>query len=186
MGGLFEFLSENLFLVMIAVSAIIGFLSGDKKEQEQKQKRVPRPKPVQTRSIPKHSETTREKTITRSNRQEVLTTKLEPTERTVTSSHAESYESKQQAQLERLQKKLGTEISSDVKYSNFIAEQDLTFSKSLENVNHFSEEQEELKKNIRGSLRKRGLINGIIMAEVLGKPRALKPYQSVIVERYKK
>ena len=191
MGEILEFLFENIYILIIIISAIIGFFSGDKKEQKQKEKPKPvrpvRPKPVLSRTETRNATTSRERTIDRTNKQEVLTTKLEPKETTTsTTKMSDAIEMEQQAQFERLQERLGTVQSSEVQYDNFITDQDLTTSKALQKSNDYSEEQKVLKNNLRSSLRNKGLINGIIMAEVLGKPRALKPYQSVIVERYKK
>lgn len=42
-----------------------------------------------------------------------------------------------------------------------------------------------MQKRIRNNLNRKGLVDGIIMSEVLGPPRARKPYQSVIVKRSK-
>lgn len=42
-----------------------------------------------------------------------------------------------------------------------------------------------LRKQISNNLTKQGLLNGIIMNEVLGPPRATKPYNSVIGQRRK-
>lgn len=43
----------------------------------------------------------------------------------------------------------------------------------------------KFKKEFTKSLTKKGLVNSVIMAEVLGSPRALKPYQSVPSRRNK-
>lgn len=43
-----------------------------------------------------------------------------------------------------------------------------------------SKKQIQMKKRIHGKLNRDGLVDSIIMAEVLGRPRALKPYQSIL------
>lgn len=43
----------------------------------------------------------------------------------------------------------------------------------------------QMKRQVKNSLSKQGLVSGIIMNEVLGQPRAIKPYKSVTAERKK-
>jgi len=60
-------------------------------------------------------------------------------------------------------------------------------------VNSDFDEQEKQKeflktnmqKRVRNNLNQKGLVDGIIMSEVLGPPRSRKPYQSVITKRSK-
>lgn len=201
MGGLFELIFENFFLFFIIVSAIIGFLSGDKEKQQKKEWRPAQPSPQRGNPPATRSRTARtsrqqparsgegfQRTIRPGEgMQEVYTSQLDPKERDVEDST--SIESEQQAQLKRLQERLGAVPDADVSpemYRNLIAEQELTFSEVLKKIDHFSDEQRVLRNDLKKSLKNKGLINGIIMAEVLGKPRALKPYESVVVERYKR
>ncbi|WP_077327053.1 hypothetical protein [Virgibacillus siamensis] len=51
------------------------------------------------------------------------------------------------------------------------------------NERGLTKEQKEFKKRISNNLNKKGLVNGIIMAEILGKPRAMQPYRSIISKR---
>ncbi|SFD55296.1 hypothetical protein SAMN05216238_102182 [Lentibacillus persicus] len=51
--------------------------------------------------------------------------------------------------------------------------------------NELSLEQRKAKKQMNNNLTRTGVINGVIMSEVLGSPRAVKPYRSVIAERKK-
>lgn len=43
--------------------------------------------------------------------------------------------------------------------------------------------QEKMKKRIRNKLNREGLIDSVIMAEVLGKPRSLKPYENIFMRK---
>ncbi|ALX48121.1 hypothetical protein [Lentibacillus amyloliquefaciens] len=51
--------------------------------------------------------------------------------------------------------------------------------------NDLSLERKRAKKQMRNNLTRTGMINGVIMSEVLGQPRAVKPYRSIIAERKK-
>lgn len=48
-----------------------------------------------------------------------------------------------------------------------------------------SMEQKRLRKRFSANLNQKSLVNGIIMSEVLGQPRAYKPYQSIVSQRRK-
>ncbi|SFA70315.1 hypothetical protein SAMN04488072_101116 [Lentibacillus halodurans] len=48
-----------------------------------------------------------------------------------------------------------------------------------------SVEQQKMKKRMNSNLTRTGLINGVIMSEVLGPPRAVKPYKSIVDQRKK-
>ncbi|QKY69493.1 hypothetical protein [Lentibacillus sp. CBA3610] len=49
--------------------------------------------------------------------------------------------------------------------------------------NDLSIEKKRMKKQMNRNLTRSGLINGVIMSEVLGQPRAVRPYRSIIAER---
>ncbi|GEM_PF-1462020 len=182
MGNFFEFIMNNLFLVIIIISGIIGFLSSNKEEQKKQQQRktqqqrpaAPKPKPrsQSTLSGPKKPE----------HRQKVYQTKTKPKENDLVTTA--SITDEQRAQMERLERKYGVG-SADISNEKLL-HSGLEFRKALQPIKDLSEEQRVLKKDIRKSLKNKGLINGIIMAEVLGKPRSLKPYESATLERYKK
>lgn len=71
-----------------------------------------------------------------------------------------------------------TKIEMDKrKYESLITSERNVSDKGL------SAEQKQFKRRVRGNLNEKGLVNGIVMSEVLGKPRAMKPYKSVISKR---
>lgn len=185
MGEIFEFIFENMFLVILIISGIIGMLSSNKEQQKKQQQQRPnRPQQSQTRQQGQPRPATRKETV-RERPKEVVPTKIEPKpkEATVTLATPKRMEEEQPAQMERLQERYrgAADINiTDGNIDDFISRQQMEVLKSL------SEEQKVLKKDIRRSLKKKGLINGIIMAEVLGRPRSMKPYQSVTSERYKR
>ena len=181
MGEFFQLIMDNIFIIILVISGIIGFFSSNKEEQkkqqqqqrkEQQRPRQTEPKPTPTPSGPREPR-----------RPEVYRrTEMEPSEPDVITTA--SIENEQKSQMEKLQARYG--ISSSSTIGEDIAHQGLKFRESLKPLDDLSEEKEVLKNDIKQSLRNKGLINGIIMAEVLGKPRSLKPYESVSLERYKR
>ncbi|TMN20998.1 hypothetical protein [Lentibacillus cibarius] len=61
----------------------------------------------------------------------------------------------------------------------------ITNHQTGEKRNNATIKQQKLKKQMVNNLNRTGLANGVIMSEVLGQPRARKPYQSVIAQRKK-
>ncbi|MEN1969360.1 hypothetical protein WMZ97_14945 [Lentibacillus sp. N15] len=47
----------------------------------------------------------------------------------------------------------------------------------------FNENKTAMKNQVRKNLNRKGLVDGIVMAEVLGPPRARKPYRSITSQR---
>ncbi|GAB4073408.1 hypothetical protein GCM10028778_09260 [Barrientosiimonas marina] len=46
--------------------------------------------------------------------------------------------------------------------------------------------QQVMRKEMRHNLTREGIVNGVIMSEVLGQPRALRPYRSQVAQRKQK
>lgn len=173
MDGFFDVIFGNLFLILAVVYGIIGFLSNYNKDKQKKQKKQQQRRsmrPVQERTQPAARE------VKKPEEAEVQWTQPVSAEEVI---HQE-----QQLQMERLEAKYGVTSSNEIE--DDLRLDDLQFQEPLTRNVELSEEQKVLKKDLKGSLKGSGLINGVIMAEVLGKPRSLKPYQSVIQERYKK
>lgn len=85
-----------------------------------------------------------------------------------------SIEDKRREQLLRLQKSLENNQVEEGMQSDL--------SEEVGNTQD-TRKRRETSVTIEDSLTERGLINSVIMAEVLGAPRALKPYQSVARQR---
>lgn len=187
--GFFELITENLFLVIIIVSAIVSMFSKNKQEQKQQENKKkqqtqskrtqPRPKPVQSRTEPRSTERTRKPVKRQTIRRDAATDYDE-----LEAGSSASIAAEQQAQMENLERRYG--IASSNISANDLAQNNLDLGETLKPLDVLSEEQEKLKRNLRSNLKNKGLINGIIMAEVLGKPRSLNPFQSPTLDRYKK
>jgi len=162
-----DWILENIFIIIVIISGIIGFFnSNDDKDQKKQQKRPVPSKPRQS---------TNERT--RQPRAESKVYRDEPIKSPVISA---SIEEQQKAQMDRLATKYSSLSESKIgELSNQV------FSKSQlkEPIKDSQVRQERMKKQVVKNLGAKGLVNGIIMSEVLGPPRAKKPYQSVIKDR---
>lgn len=63
---------------------------------------------------------------------------------------------------------LGTAIRDEIKHHS---------------SNKLSENQAEFRKDVKNALNRKGLVQSVIMSEVLGPPRARRPYNSVVQDR---
>ncbi len=95
-----------------------------------------------------------------------------------------SIEEQQKEQRERLADRMNTETQKAIeerKHDAILNEND----NINQSDNELSVEQKRFKRRIKNNLNQKGLVNGVIMAEVLGSPRAKKPYQSIVRQRRK-
>ncbi|MGP4107230.1 hypothetical protein [Virgibacillus sp. L01] len=95
-----------------------------------------------------------------------------------------SIEEQQQEQRERLADRMNTATQKAIeerKHDAIINEND----NINQTGNKLSVEQKRFKRRIKNNLNQQGLVNGVIMAEVLGSPRAKEPYQSIVKQRRK-
>ncbi|PAV29026.1 hypothetical protein CIL05_13685 [Virgibacillus profundi] len=166
--GLFEALASNFFIVIIIIAGIIGFFRDNSAKQKEKQQRKPNnvPRPTAT---PSGGNKPRQRVYNDNQTdKKVYTT---------------SIEEQQNAQMEQLANRYKTsanramnKLPHDAIIGDTLREPD---------KGELSQSQESLKRQIGSNLNKKGLVNGIIMSEVLGPPRASKPYRSVIGQRRK-
>ncbi|MFD1038521.1 hypothetical protein ACFQ3N_08965 [Virgibacillus byunsanensis] len=163
MGNLFEAITGNFFIIVVIIAGIIGFLrdsSAKQKQQERKPSNTPR-----STSTPSGGRS-RSQGDYRGNQ----------SQQTVSSTSIQDQQNEQMKQVaDRMGAKKGIEeLPHDAIIGNTLREP------PKEELSH---DQLKLRQQIGNNLTKKGLVNGIIMAEVLGPPRAKKPYRSVISER---
>ncbi|MFC2948391.1 hypothetical protein [Virgibacillus sediminis] len=162
MGNLIEFIFGNFFLIIMVIAGLMGFLRNNKQEEEQS----PRERPV-SRPAPRQPAPQRQSGERKSKEKNVVI--------------AESIEDQQNKQMDRLADRLHAHTSSNT---------DFRGAETLENPlrepeKGLTKKQEETRSDIKRNLSKKGLINGIVMSEVLGPPRSKKPYRSVLTQRRK-
>ncbi|MGJ9457006.1 hypothetical protein [Oceanobacillus sp. CF4.6] len=164
-----DWIFDNLFIVIIIISGLIGFFRNN--NTEEKKKETKKPVPPKSGRIPNAPPVRREQP--RAERNVYKERTKEPTVSTA------SIEEQQKVQMERLASKYGA-ISDTI--------EDLTAQSSKgSNLNEPTKEstvmKERMRKQVEGNLGAQGLINGVIMSEVLGAPRAKKPYKTVLQDR---
>lgn len=156
MEGLFDFLFSNPFLVILLIGGLISFFKRNTGEQEpEKAPTRPQPKPVESR------------TDTKKEKAQLPRQKPQPV------NEVQTVEVYRQQQLNSLKDKLEerNDRLSDKKsqVSNHIRK------RQTENVAS-DHKEEPFKRRFKGNVTRTGLINSVIMSEVLGPPRAMKPY----------
>jgi hypothetical protein len=160
-------LIEVIGFVAVIIFGILKSLGGNKTEQKDQQRKpnrpnqVPKPTPTPSGGRPKE-------TVYQSNPAKVYA------------------EEQQRQQMEKLASRMNTQVNVSVED---ITQQDLSLGTAIrDEIKHRSldasnEKMEQFKKDVKTGLNSKGLVQGIIMSEVLGAPRARRPYRNVIAER---
>lgn len=176
MEALLELIFGNFFIVLLIIVGILGFLRDNaakqKEEERRRRNRPTRPAP-QTSRAPQPSRTdsgTSGRTVLETVRDTISNTTIED---------------QQKEQMDKLASRFNTKTNEAIDE----VREDISTTKSVlleRDKTELSKEQKQIKRGVTQSLEGKGLINGIIMAEVLGPARARKPYRSVVAERKNK
>lgn len=169
MEAFFNFLFDNLFIVIIIIGGILSFFRNQTGKEEQKKKKPYNKKPNAPKPTPAPSG---------GNYQKTRTNAEEKSDRGP--SRTESLKDEQRKQMEKLTSRIHTVTTKqmdNLPHPGFA-------SRTLnEQKQALSQHRENVRKQIKSRLKREGLIDSVIMAEVLGRPRALKPYRSIMSER---
>lgn len=163
MEGFWGFISSNIVFVVIIVAALLNFLNrGRKTEEEQERQRPVNPTANQNN-----------RSDQRKAQVEQPVKRVKQTIKTVQESVSKSMEEQRQEQYDRLKRQYESssqydEPKRDVKERKLQPEQ---------------EEVVQVNIKLEDKLSSKGLIESVIMAEVLGPPRALNPYQNIVMKR---
>lgn len=197
MDQIFDFLFSNPLLAFLIIGALFSFFKGSSnsaEEQKKKQAEQQRRQNQQRQSQRQQSTSRTATTESRTGRSE-HTSASEGTNKRTSPLRGlkETIEREISKVLDERPEELEVSIPTNAQKE---AEERLTIRKDKENVYEnrgyeatIRREQEvknlvsqynhtKFKKTFLTSLDKEGLINSVIMAEVLGKPRSLNPYQS--------
>lgn len=164
----------NIILIILAIIGGISSLFKDKKTEQPKKKTHQQPRP--TTPVPDSSQ-----------KQKNDQSSYEPSKEAI--EMQEQRDSQMQQLAERMnigkqEKEKEHEANLDKQAS--IEENNASIDKELNKRKKQKEfPQTDMQKRVRNNLNRKGLVDGIIMSEVLGPPRARKPYQSVITKRSK-
>lgn len=171
MEKLIEFIMSNLFLIIIIIAGIMSFLGNQQKEKQNEQKKKQGPQTRQS-SIPPE----RKQAESRGQQLGRMSTESQ--------APMKSVEEQQQEQMERLADQFQTETKERV--DELTENVDMESALKEIQTDNSQQEKQQLKRQMRDNLKGKGLMSGIIMSEVLGPPRAIKPYRNVIHERKRK
>ncbi|MFD1412809.1 hypothetical protein [Oceanobacillus jeddahense] len=177
-----DWIFENLFLIIIIISGIVAFLGDSKKKQEEQKKKQSTPPKNQTSSRPNQQRSPQEMRTgqqTQRKREQPRAERQVYREGERPDISAGGIEEQQRKQMERMTNRYQTASQEDVEDAkqNF---KDLIVDRKDEGDNPG---KNEMKKRVSGNLDGKGLVNGVIMAEVLGPPRAKQPYRSIVQRR---
>lgn len=164
---LFEALASNAYIIFIIIAGIVGFFKSNSSKQKGEQERKPNKSPGR-RTAPSGRKP-KQKVYVDNQSDRVYTT---------------SIEEKQNQQMEQMINRYGTgsnQRMEEMEHGAF----NHRVSHEIIDENGLNKRQSHLKKEIGANLKGKRLINGIIMSEVLGPPRAQKPYRSIISQRRK-
>jgi len=156
--GLIEFLFSNPLFIIIGL-ALINFLFSRGKQEEAKETREKKTMPQpQHRPQPKR-------------RPRQVEHVPHPQVEEIQSKSIEQLRDEQLARLtHQYQSQSSVELEDEV--------EKVTTHKSTNTISKEKYKKSELQKGLKGRLAKEGLIESVIMAEVLGPPRALNPYKN--------
>lgn len=170
MESFFDFIAEYFFLVIIIVGVIINFLSKGRRE-ENKQEQVPKENQRRRPTMTDMKETYEQA------KEMIFDTKQEIEDSTQTVE--KSIEQQRQEQYDRLRNRYKPTTLTDSKDHN----EGIQSGFESRPLNVERRETEAINVNLDKKLTSKGLIESVIMAEVLGPPRALSPYQNIVSKR---
>lgn len=185
MEAIIDFIFSNFIIVLIIIGGLAKLLGGDNKEQQKKQTNQP-PRPTearkQTTPIPGRPRAQQPKASRSTN----------PMGQPRSVGQSISIEEEQQKQFEQLAGKMNAEsvhrlenLSDEITSGNEITDSAISLNKKR---SHHPPKHNKHRKQVKHQMKKRlsenGLTESIIMAEVLGPPRARKPYKSIIAQRH--
>lgn len=182
MSDIFELIMGNMFVVIIIIGVLIKMFSSSKAKQnernneQQNERQNENPNENKPPSVFQQVKSEIEKqkqaqTSENQRRQQQTTTQPEP-------AVSQAVVDQREAQLNRLKKNNQTSSSNaDNPHSGMQNRPKVTSQEITD------DSIGEIKLSKR--LTQKGLIESVVMAEVLGSPRALKPYRSVSSNRYR-
>ncbi|MGM8364621.1 hypothetical protein ACLIBG_03960 [Virgibacillus sp. W0181] len=175
MEELFQFITSNFIMFVIIIGGLIS-LFRNKQTGEQQSKQRPS-------NIPETRSQTQSK-------QEEVRDNWQLDERMQESIETMTSEEQREKQLERLKSQVNANSHMNRQRSNNASKDVQDNHKSFQPLPEStdrrlsdSKQDDHFKKKIKGQLNRGGLLESIVMAEVLGSPRSLKPYRSKIYDR---
>ncbi|MFD1363016.1 hypothetical protein [Lentibacillus salinarum] len=158
---------EIIFIILAIVAALSGFFKDNaqnNRDTSERRQNKPVPAPFPSGGEDKTADSPHRET------------------ETVPTDVAESIEERQYEQRKQLAERMNkTEQTQTPDSEHDGIKQHIT----REPGNELTAEQQKMKRQMNHNLTRTGLVNGVIMSEVLGQPRAIKPYRSIVAQRKK-
>jgi hypothetical protein len=167
-----DWIFDNFFIVIVIIAGIYGFL----KDKTQKQKQQQRKAQNKSRSTATPADAARQQRQGQHSQKNVSRPKQQQTVAMKTIGE------QKKDQMNQLANKYKTNTSQ-------VTTQDKVSHKAFIGGRARNPKQDHLhtahgfKKQMKNNMGRKGLINSIVMAEVIGPPRAKKPYKSIIDRR---
>ena len=165
MNELIDLILSNPLFIIILIGGIASLLKGKSEQATDSESTTNKPKP---RSIEDLFERAHQREQTRS------------TEKV--SSEPRSSKTVEELREEQMMRLAGQAEAEEDQQKNDEYTSRLS-NRTLEQNTKMNHEKKAFNQSFNKSLTRKGLVNSVIMAEVLGPPRARKPYQSVITKR---
>lgn len=176
MEQLIDLIFENPFLLVIILGALFSLFGGKKKEEQQEQRQRQNQR---TGSQQQRQQQSQQPMRTKSNpsqpRQQV---KKKTQEKRAPQLSIEEQRARQMARFASNHVTEHHSAEADEK----LVRADERRKTEIQNLTS-SYDQKRFKKEFKQGLTREGLINSVIMAEVLGSPRARNPYESIVSKR---
>ncbi|MGX4669629.1 hypothetical protein JNUCC74_10510 [Cerasibacillus sp. JNUCC 74] len=176
MEKIVDLIFSNIFVVLAIVAGVIGFFKNSISKEQEAEKKDTRPKRQNRPTSPFGGEMKRQWHDPTKRRQ--LPKKEAPTMTNTTSTQ------ELKPQMDQLVQQVETSFMENVDEFSSSAHS-TTLNRSLKSKPKSDQLRTKMKRQVSSNLTQKGLVNGIIMAEVFGPPRAKKPYRSVLAERRK-
>lgn len=175
MEALLEAIFGNFMIVIVIIGAIISFLKDktDKEKQKQQQSNTPYRKP-NPKPVPSASDYQAKRNHPSPSVQKQTIPKP-------TSVDTKSIEEQQANQLKKLVDRIDT--GSDQTLSGLQLEALNNYAQIGSQLKNKKSQHQPLQKRLKRNLSRDGLVDSVIMAEVLGPPRAVKSFRTDAKER---
>ncbi|WP_233881087.1 hypothetical protein [Virgibacillus halodenitrificans] len=163
----FEAIASNFFIIALIIGGIISFMK-DNTSKGKKQEPFNRPESSPQKQPYSQPTVQNEQLETQSQAEEIGNTLAEQ-------------------QRKRMEELAEREQVYSARSKDEINRHDAILGNTSEQPSEvaLSHKQRKFKKQVTANFEKKGLANGIIMSEILGPPRAVKPYKSVVQQRRK-
>ena len=176
MEDLINIVLDNPFFIIIIIGAIFSLLKGKPKQAEQEAQQEQRAKQAEQAQQKQRAQQAQQEREQKRDQRALRTLEVPKTTSTIQSNNNRPTDRQRQEAISNLSTDQNSGMVNRIKVA------DARRDREIQNMSS-SYSQVKFKKDFKKALSSEGLINSVIMAEVLGLPRAKNPYQSVTTKR---